>query len=247
MPVWEFGAATHRGTIRAVNQDSLLAAPPVFVVADGIGGNDGGELASQAVTEEFARLVGRADLLPSQVADALEAAHRRVLTLGQEHAGTTAVGAVAVVIDSVQQWVIFNIGDSRIYRRSAAGGFSQLSVDHSHVQELVEAGVITAEESLTHPERNLVTRAIGADARFEPDFWLLPMVVGERLMICSDGLLRESPYDRVQELVTGSGSAAQVAEELLQLSLAWRASDNVSVIIVDVCSGEEDDRLARDE
>lgn len=107
-------------------------------------------------------------------------------------------------------------------------------MDHSHVQELVAAGVITTEEAAVHPERHVITRAVGGRSGFEPDYWLVPMVPGERLLICTDGLLRDVEFDRVETIVGGEGSAEETVQSLLDLALAAGARDNVSIVVVDV-------------
>lgn len=237
-----FGAVTHRGTVRSVNQDSILAAPPVFVVADGIGGSEGGEIASNMVVEQFTLLAERQRIRPDDVRDVLDEAHGHVRALhnGLPYgAGTTACGAVALDIDGAPHWFVFNIGDSRIYRSEGDPvELVQLSVDHSHVQELMDAGAISADEAAAHPERNVVTRAVGSEDAFEPDFWLLPMVAGERLLICSDGLLADVSYATVEEQVLGGAAPQTVVERLLELSLAAGARDNVSIIVVDVAADQ---------
>lgn len=243
MHLLDYGAETDAGTTRALNEDSILASPPVFVVADGVGGSDGGEVASALVVEEFGKLARLPVIDADGVRATLEAAHERVrgLHARQLHgASSTAVGAVGVMSGEEPYWVVFNIGDSRIYRLPVAGpdnsepDLTQISVDHSHVQELVDAGVITADEAATHPDRNLVTRAIGADENVEPDFWMIPMVPGERLLICSDGLLADLPYASVRDRVRQQSSAADTAVDLIGMALKAGATDNVSVIVVDV-------------
>ena len=247
MHLLDYGAQTDRGTNRAVNEDSILAAPPVFVVADGVGGSEAGEVASAIVVEEFGRLARQPVIDAEGVRAALQTAHRRVRELhgATPHgASSTAVGAVGVMSGDEPYWVVFNIGDSRIYRLPApnpdenaaeVGELTQISVDHSHVQELVDAGVITANEAVTHPERNLVTRAVGAEETAEPDFWMIPMVVGDRWLICSDGLLADLAYEAVRDRVRQRSSAAETARDLLTMALEHDVSDNVSVIVVDVC------------
>jgi PPM family protein phosphatase len=239
----EYGAVTDRGTTRDVNEDSILAAPPVFVVADGVGGSDAGEIASSIVVEEFGKLARMPLIEPDGVRAALQAAHGRVRELhhGQPHgASSTAVGAVGVMSGEEPYWVVFNIGDSRIYRLPVTGPdggepqLTQVSVDHSHVQELVDAGVISAEEARTHPDRNLVTRAVGADETSEPDFWMIPMVPGDRFLICSDGLLADLPYEAVRDRVGQRSSADRTARDLMRMALDAGASDNLSVIVIDV-------------
>ena len=241
----DYGAATDRGAVRSINEDSVLAQAPIFVVADGVGGSDAGEVASAIVVEEFGRLAERTTIDPDDVGATLALAHERVLALHQGRPygpGTTAVGAVGIADGGGGYWVVFNIGDSRIYQRSGEpdAELIQISVDHSHVQELVEAGVITAEQARSHPERNLVTRAVGAEDVFQPDYWVLPMVPGDRLLICSDGLLADCSMADITAVVRQSGHPAEVAEELIALALRHGARDNVSAVVVDVLDESDD-------
>ncbi len=243
----DYGAATDRGVVRAINEDSVLARPPVFVVADGVGGSEAGEVASAIVVEEFARLTDHSPIDPDDVGRALTVAHERVSAMHRNQvygAGTTAVGAVGIADGGDGYWVVFNIGDSRIYQRRTDASLVQISVDHSHVQELVDAGVITSDEARRHPERNLVTRAVGAEDAFEPDYWVLPMVPGERLLLCSDGLLGDCAMDDITALVRRPGPAADVADDLVALALRCGARDNVSAVVVDVLDNSvEDERF----
>lgn len=247
MHLLDYGAQTDRGAVRAVNEDSVLAVPPVFVVADGVGGSDGGEFASAIVVEEFAQLARRPVIDADGVRAALDVAHARVRALhdDQPHAldhgaSSTAVGLVGVMSGDEPYWVVFNIGDSRVYRlpthisENQTPDLVQISVDHSHVQELVDAGVITADEAVSHPERNLVTRAVGAEERAEPDFWMIPMVPGDRWLLCSDGLLADLAYDVVRDRVMQPSTAADTARDLVAMALRAGVSDNVSAIVIDV-------------
>jgi protein phosphatase len=242
-----YGAVTDRGPVRTINEDSILAAPPVFVVADGVGGNEAGEVASAIVVEEFARLAERPVIDADGVSDTIQTAHARVRDFNEGRpygASSTAVGAVGVMSGDEPYWVVFNIGDSRMYRFAVGTPdapqreLTQISVDHSHVQELVDAAVITSEEAEHHPDRNLVTRAIGAEETCEPDFWMIPMVPGDRLLICSDGLLALSA-DELAERLADERQASVVADELLQAALAAETTDNVSVIVIDVADSGE--------
>ncbi|SDS83232.1 PP2C family protein-serine/threonine phosphatase [Microlunatus soli] len=252
MHLLEFGAVTDCGPVRSVNEDSILAAPPVFVVADGVGGSADGEVASAIVVEEFGRLAEQPVIDADRVSATIQAAHTRVWehNAGRPHgASSTAVGAVGVLSGDEPYWVVFNVGDSRIYRLGVATPeasdrtLSQISVDHSHVQELVDAEVITADQATTHPDRNLVTRAIGAEEEVEADFWLIPMVPGDRLLICSDGLLAVSDPD-LQRALSGDAGAERTAADLLQAALAAETTDNVSVIVIDVVARGTADRTA---
>ena len=250
MHLLEYGAVTDRGTVRSVNEDSILASPPVFVVADGVGGNADGELASAIVVEEFGKLAQQPVIDPDGVSATIQRAHARVRELHSPDdlhgPSSTAVGAVGLLATDEPYWLVFNIGDSRIYRLPATAPdgskereLSQISVDHSHVQELVDAGVITAEQAETHPDRNLVTRAIGAEPECQPDFWMIPMVPGDRLLICSDGLLA-APYADLRGGLLEQNSAEEAADELLGIALDAGTTDNVSVIVVDVAGADGD-------
>lgn len=223
-----------------------MAAPPIFVVADGVGGSHAGEVASSVVTEEFSRLRDLDSISSDHVTAALHRAHERVLGLNENSpnfAATTAAGAVGVDMGpGMSYWLVFNIGDSRVYRCSAGPNrpLSQVSVDHSYVQELLDAGALTPEQAWSHPDKNVVTRAVGAEAEFDPDFWLMPMVPGERLIVCSDGLLNDSPGQLVKDIIKGVTDPHRATDELLELALRCGARDNVSVIVVDVVGDDLD-------
>lgn len=241
----DYAAATHPGMVKKVNEDAICAESPVFVVADGISGSQRGDIASRMVADAFGRLAGAADALtPELVAETLHGVHDEVLRAQQRDghdSATTACGAVGLVLGDTAYWLMFNVGDSRVYRISGkARHLAQISVDHSHVQELMDAGVITPAQAETHPERNVITRAVGAEEDFRPDFWLVPIVAGDRLLVCSDGLLRETPLDVVADVVRLVRDPERAVGQLMELALANGARDNVSIIVVDVVAGGAD-------
>ena len=195
------GAATDVGHVRKVNEDSFLVAPPVFVVADGMGGHSGGDVASRIVVEEFARLVEEGyDPLPRRRARRRDPRPRAGPDPGVRRRPARQAPALArrhhrrrgragrTTRDT--KWLLVNLGDSRIYRFTD-GGLDQVSVDHSVVQELIDAGEITAEQATVHPERHVITRALGSPEGVAPDFFLLPLSAVERLLLCSDGISRD--------------------------------------------------------
>ncbi len=226
---------TNVGLRRTLNEDRLLAQFPVFVVADGMGGHQAGEVASQMAIDCFAPLAGRADVLPQEVSEAAQTAQTRVSELAdalEGGAGTTLTGVVAV--RSAPQefvWMVLNIGDSRTYRR-VGDMFVRLTVDHSHVQELIQAGQITETEAITHPSRNVITRALG-DETSELDYWMTPIVPGERLVIVSDGAF-EGMGDQDLAQVASAPEARDAVEGILDSALAMGGSDNISAVVVDV-------------
>ena len=149
-----------------------------------------------------------------------------------ELAGTTLAG-VALVQDSPDRaphWLVFNIGDSRVYGWNGLV-LTQISLDHSAVQELVDDGTISAEQAASHPQRNVITRAIGIDGDREPDVWLLPAGGEQTFVICSDGLTKEMD-DRAIESVLAVASDVPVADRLVAAALASGGSDNVTVVVV---------------
>jgi len=134
--------------------------------------------------------------------------------------------------------MVFNIGDSRVYRLSG-DRLEQLTVDHSEVQELVLAGVITREQARTHPRRNVVTRALGSDAGLLPDHWLLPAIGGDRYLICSDGLFSELPDEVIRPLLA-AGTPQRAAEALVAAANDAGGRDNVTAVVVDIDSDDDE-------
>src|SRR6218665_562539 len=211
------GAATHAGLRRALNEDSYIASAPVFVVADGMGRHEGGERASATVIEEFSKYIGRPSLALDDVRAALERARdgvEHLSTTGNGRAGTTLSGVVIASVDGMGYWLAVNIGDSRTYRL-ADGELEQITVDHSVVQELIEAGELTPEDATTDRRRNIITRAIGASSTGDADYWLFPAELGDRVMVCSDGLTSELGDERIREIMTVNTDPQHAADALV--------------------------------
>ncbi|WP_263730245.1 PP2C family protein-serine/threonine phosphatase [Cellulomonas sp. SG140] len=220
--------------MRDVNEDALLACPPVFLVADGMGGLDAGAVASRVAVEEFARLAGRGSVGTSDVLECLDSAWTRLreeLT-GDRQGGTTVAGVATVVDQGRPSWLVFNVGDSRVYRW-ADGVLHQVTADHSVVQELLVEGRVTPEEVARHPERNVLTRALGTGRRPDPDLWILPAGPSDRFVICTDGLTRDVPANRIAELLSQEPDARRAASALVAEALLNGGHDNVSVVVVD--------------
>ncbi len=241
----QHGGATDVGRVREVNEDAFLAAPPVFVVADGMGGHDGGDVASAIVVEEFARLadegydprrgaeVVAATLGTCQARIAAYTAEQRAAGAARFHAGTTAVVGLLVEDEAGgPTWLLANLGDSRIYR-FAVGVLQQVSVDHSLVQELVDAGTITAAQAAVHPERNVITRALGGD-HTDTDYFLLPVASIDRLLLCSDGVTGMIDDARIAEVLARVEGAREAAEELVAAAVEAGGRDNATAVVVDV-------------
>lgn len=240
-----YGVASDVGLVRQVNEDSWLTEPPVFVVADGMGGHDGGEIASGIVVEEFARVAEAgydARRGPDVVMAALLAARQRLLEYGATHrgrdggpwhGGTTTVVALLVEDDDGPQWLLVNLGDSRIYR-VVAGELRRVSTDHSVVQELVDAGQLTEDEARSHPERHIVTRAVGGPDPVEPDFFTLPLSQAQRVVLCSDGVTDLVADHALAEVLLAESDPRRAAERIVDLALAEGGIDNATAVVVDV-------------
>jgi protein phosphatase len=152
--------------------------------------------------------------------------------------GTTVTGAVLVEVDEKPFFAIFNVGDSRVYRFEG-NELTQVTTDHSLVQELVDAGLISRAQAYQHPEGNIITRAIGFEPSPIPDYILVPVRTGLRLLICSDGLTGELRDDRVRLHFAAGLSPSETANALVDAALAAGGRDNVTVIVVDVVEGPE--------
>jgi PPM family protein phosphatase len=239
-----WGAATDVGRVRQHNEDSLLAQPPVFIVADGMGGRAAGDEASRLVAAEFARLAAGDGPTTEAVLDTVTRANDAILAAsrieqGRIGMGTTVVGLVLVEESGEQRWFAINVGDSRLYRW-AGGELEQLTIDHSEIQELVDAGVVSADQRATHPRRNVVTRALGSLPAPETDCWLLYPVPGERFVLCSDGLTGHLIDEEISACLADQVTPDGAARQLVSAAVEAGGSDNVTVIVVDVTGGSSD-------
>ncbi|MFF8817602.1 PP2C family protein-serine/threonine phosphatase [Leucobacter sp. NPDC015123] len=230
----DYATLTDVGRLRQVNEDSVLAETPCFLVADGMGGHEAGDLASQAAIAVFAEQVQRGQ--PSSVAlagEVLNAARLAVaeVAAGRERgAGCTLTGAILVTHDGELHWLVLNIGDSRVYMHRGSE-LRQITVDHSLVEE-VRRGDAGAEL----PPRNIITRALGSSDS-TADSWLLPVETGARLLICSDGLTSELADEEIRAVLTMGGRADAVAAELVHRANDAGGRDNISVIVLDTVVG----------
>lgn len=231
-----WAAATDTGRRRAANEDSFVAKPPLFAVADGMGGHSAGDLASAAVVSRLAEIALGDFLAPREVERALESATDDITSIAGDSelgVGTTVTGAILTMEDGEPYFAVFNIGDSRVYAFEG-NELVQVTTDHSVVQELVESGALTRDEAEHHPDSNIITRAVGFNAQPRPDFWLLPVRAGLRLLVCSDGLTKEVGDDRIRLHLAAGLSPVETAGSLIDAALAAGGRDNITTIVVDV-------------
>ncbi|WP_255769699.1 PP2C family protein-serine/threonine phosphatase [Pseudarthrobacter sulfonivorans] len=231
-----YGYGTDRGLRRELNEDSFIASDPVFAVADGMGGHEAGEIASGMCVRALAAMpqlaTGERSITAAVLQQYLLRADTAIREATGARAGTTLTGAVVVEQMGMPYWLVLNIGDSRTYRLSQ-GHFAQVSVDHSEVQELVDAGEITPAQAAVHPRRHVVTRALGTGDETEADYWLLPVEEGDRILICSDGLNAELTDEHIFRILSTVAHPQDAVDALIQAALRNGGRDNVTVIVVD--------------
>lgn len=234
-----FGAASDRGLLRQVNEDSAIASGPLAAVADGMGGHAAGDVASRIAIAALERLTSDVGPLQSQdVLAAIETANAEILEAGATNAsrngmGTTLCGVAVVTVGGLDHWMVFNVGDSRVYRADGSE-LAQITVDHSEVEEMVASGMLTMIEAKDHPKRHVVTRSLGTDPAPLADVWMFPPTAGERLVICSDGLPLELDDAVIREILELELDAQTAADALVAAAVAAGGRDNVTVVVVDV-------------
>ncbi len=236
-----WAAATDVGRRRAANEDSYVAQSPLFAVADGMGGHTAGDLASAAVVGRLAEIITEDFLTPDRVTRALEAATTDITEIAVDSVlgvGTTVTGVALTLQDGQPYFAVFNIGDSRVYCFEG-NELTQVTVDHSVVQELVEAGALTRAEAENHPDSNVITRAVGFNAQPIPDFWMIRARVGLRFLVCSDGLTKEVSDQKIRMHFAAGLTPQATAGALIDAALAAGGRDNITTIVVDVLEAPE--------
>jgi PPM family protein phosphatase len=238
-----YSARTDVGAVRSVNEDSMRVAPPIFLVADGMGGHARGDVASQTVVRIFTEHIAEDALsTPERILDAIHSSNDAVRALtGEGERGTAVSGTTLAGIALVDagegdgvHWMAYNVGDSRIYMWDGRD-LTQLSVDHSAVQELVDAGLIAVTDAERHPDRNVITRAIGAEDYVDADVWLVPARGRQTFVICSDGISKELGDDAIASILAGEaadGSGNTLADALVDAAIAKGGRDNVTAVVV---------------
>ena len=232
------GSSTNVGLKRKANEDSMLVGYPIFAVADGMGGHDAGDRASQTVVYELSALVDQPVVGPDGLAAVLARAQAAVNLIADETergAGSTVTGVVVTLSEGVPHWIVFNVGDSRVYRLRD-GELMQLTVDHSLVQQLIDDGRLDPAEREDYVGKNVITRAMGAEDS-DADYWMHPIVQNERLLLCSDGLCGEVDDVAIRTALLSHPDPQLAAEALVQLALDAGGRDNVSVIVLEVVVG----------
>ncbi|WP_232531968.1 PP2C family protein-serine/threonine phosphatase [Microbacterium halophytorum] len=230
-----WAGVTDVGRKREVNQDAILMEWPLFVVADGMGGHIGGEIASAVTVERLAGVAAAGEpITPESVELALEDAVRDIADHPEttdEGTGTTVTGIYLDPTSEPASWVVMNIGDSRVYLMRD-DKLVQVTVDHSLVQELVQAGRLSPEEAETHPYGNVITRAVGPSESVVPDYVRVEVEDGDRFVICSDGLTKELTDYGILHFLREHDDPAEAVAAMLEAALGNGGRDNVSIVVV---------------
>ncbi len=228
-----YGSRTEIGNVREHNEDSLTVLPPLFAVADGMGGHEAGEVASEITINTLN------DLAPQSadaeaLARAVVAANLNVIKapsqgVGREGMGTTLTAAIL----EKERLIIAQVGDSRAYLLHN-GSLQQLTRDHSLMADMIEAGQLTEAEARVHPNRSVITRAIGSDPHMQPDLYELNVETGDRLLLCSDGICGVIEDHEIASIMRQAPSAQSCADQLVEAALAAGGFDNATAVVVDV-------------
>jgi serine/threonine protein phosphatase PrpC len=239
------GSATDVGLVRSNNQDQMLVAPGLYAVADGMGGHAAGEVASAtAIRALEAAFVAGGDHTLQGLEGAAKAANRAVWEQARSNRGMFGMGTTLVALavverhDGTNGLAVAHIGDSRLYL-FRHGELAQLTVDHTLVQELVDEGQISADQAAVHPQRHVLTRALGVEPTADFDMIELKPEHGDRYLLCSDGLPREVSDSQISEVLARGADPTKTAKELVALAKSKGGSDNITAVVVDVLANDE--------
>ncbi|MFE2548685.1 Stp1/IreP family PP2C-type Ser/Thr phosphatase [Streptomyces sp. NPDC059355] len=241
-----FAAGSHKGMIREGNEDSGYAGPRLLAVADGMGGQAAGEVASSEVISSLVQLdddVPGSDILTS-LATAVQRANDQLRVMVEEDAQLEGMGTtLTALLWTGQRLGLVHVGDSRAYLLRD-GVLTQITQDHTWVQRLVDEGRITEEEATTHPQRSLLMRALGSGDTVEPDLSIREVRTGDRYLICSDGLSGVVSHQTLEETLADYHGPHETVQALIQLALRGGGPDNITCIVADVLDTDSGDTLA---
>ncbi|HNW79060.1 MAG TPA: protein phosphatase 2C domain-containing protein [Candidatus Competibacteraceae bacterium] len=236
---WSSAGRSHVGMVRAINEDACLVMPELglWAVADGMGGHEAGDVASQMVIESLQQIPPPSDWndFLISVRSCLQNVNQRLREESAHRYQHRTIGSTVVVLLTYDaQCACLWVGDSRIYRLRD-GQLQQMTRDHSHVQDLVDQGLIAAEDAHRHPLANVITRAVGSTDELRIDEALYPLQTGDMFLLCSDGLNKTVSDEEIARLLANSRHNCQEAvKAFIHLALMRDASDNVTTVVVNV-------------
>ncbi len=232
---------TDIGRKRRQNQDYVFSSeraignlPNLFIVADGMGGHKAGEYASKYTVETICNHIERSlekDPVPI-LQKAIETANTQIRRRASEDVSLEGMGTTVVAATCLGgQLQVANVGDSRLY--VVNNGIRQITRDHSLVEEMVRMGGIDRAAARNHPDKNIITRAIGANDTVEADFFTVELTTGDIVLLCSDGLTNMLEDEEIREILSGPGELAQKAQRLIEAANAHGGKDNIAIILIE--------------
>jgi len=244
MTTLEAAAATDAGCVRTHNEDAFLVGQQVWAVADGMGGQAAGEAASRIAMDCVRQADRSGPIDQAGIADLVARINQRILDFGARHPdavglGTTLAGVGLMTLAGQAHWLVFNVGDSRVYRLTG-GVLHQETTDHSEVQGLVDDGHITAEAARTHPRRNVLVRALGSPEPPRADIRLIPYLAGDTVLVCSDGLSTEVADVTIEEILLTTPDPREAVDALVAAARANGGRDNITAIVIGVGGAREE-------
>lgn len=232
---------TDIGRKRKMNQDYVFTSeipvgnlPNIFIVADGMGGHNAGDYASRCTVETVVKEIERSSKTnPKELfADAIEVANREILTIAGQNEHLNGMGTTLVLATcEANKLTVANIGDSRLY--VLGDELKQITKDHSFVEEMVRRGNLDKESAKNHPDKNIITRAIGADEVVEADFFEVELKEGDMVLMCSDGLTNMLEDEEIRMILNGQRDIVEKAEELVKAANENGGKDNIAVVLVE--------------
>ena len=237
-------ADSNKGNVREVNEDSYLERPEVglWVVADGMGGHDAGDVASQAIVEALngADLSGSPGEYLDRFDDTVEDVNRRLYEMSLDDESPKLVGStLASLIAMPGHCVVAWVGDSRIYRYRQ-GVLEQIGRDHSQIEEMIQQGTLSRENAEAHPDANVITRAVGGQSDVIVDMEIEAIADDDRYLLCSDGLFKDITEQEIAQILA-DGDCKTVCQNLIAEALTRECNDNVTVVVVDFQGRERAD------
>jgi serine/threonine protein phosphatase PrpC len=239
-------AITDIGLKRPINQDYIYASdmavgnlPDVYIVADGMGGHNGGDTASKATVETIVREIGHSsEKNPVLILDgAIGSANAFIRERADQDENLKGMGTTVVAATCIGSSLhVANVGDSRLY--VVGDSISQITVDHSFVEEMIKRGGIDRNAARNHPDKNIITRAVGACRTVDADFFHVELQPGDVVLLCTDGLTNMVEDDTIKHILKSRGSVREKAERLISEANRNGGRDNISVIVLDPFADE---------
>lgn len=226
---------THIGNVRASNQDSVLneSTSRLYGVADGMGGHNGGDIASQMAVLMLPRILESMEANEENLLSGFEQVNRLIYEEQLKDQVLSGMGTTLTVLwEKEEEIILGHIGDSRAYRMHN-GRIEQLSMDHSVVGEMVREGVLTEEQAMQHPYRNVITQAVGTSETLNPDIKIIDKQKGDKYILCSDGLYEYVNKEEMRDLLLRN-APEDAAEKMIEKALHAGGKDNVTVLIAEV-------------